>query len=469
MNLQSIKVSETKQSMTNTKGRTEGPAFDDLVKSIKEKGVLVPVLARKLEGKDKVGKWEVIAGNRRLAAAREAGLEEIPAKIVEMTDDEAREAQIVENLQRQDIHPLDEGKAYRELVEASKQDLEAIAVKVGKSIMYVRDRLLLTNLISKAVKEFKDGKIHAGHAALIARLSEKMQKRAIEWLDGYGEHTTADLREWIQNNLLSEIVPWKDDEKLVEAVGGCEECKGKGGDLFGKKAAESCTNPKCYAQRIAAYIQIKTTENPELVRVSMSYGRSEKEGPLSRSEYSVIDSKKDACDMEKKGIVVEGEGMGRIIRFCNDPVCKKHAAQHSDTPYKLSDKEKEARKKEKQKQKALAEKQTKEFQKAILKVKDVLPVKHVTALFEFAMKVRGFSQQQPLAKLLGLEPIKSKEMRGWSSETEKEVMVSDWEKTLRKYADDNGAAGKMRVVFGLLMPHPSQHDSESFSEAIKKL
>lgn len=100
MELRSIKLSECFESPTNPRGsKFEGREFDELVASIREKGVLMPILVRAHKGK-----FEVIAGNRRFRAAKEAAFTEIPARIVEMTDIQAREAQIVENLQRADVH-----------------------------------------------------------------------------------------------------------------------------------------------------------------------------------------------------------------------------------------------------------------------------------------------------------------------------------------------------------------------------
>jgi ParB family transcriptional regulator, chromosome partitioning protein len=235
MNLRTIKVVEAKPSETNVKGRDRGPAFEELVASVKEKGVLSPVLVRPISAKD--AKWEVVAGNRRLAAARKAGLEEIPAVVREMTDIEAREAQIVENLQRENIHPLDEGEAYRALIEESGYEIKAVAAKVGKSERYVRSRLVLTNLIAKAAKAFREDAIHAGHAELISRLDHKDQEQALEYvLDGDADMD--DLRRWIQRSTFAALAanpPWTGDE-IAAALEDCEECPQKGVNLFGDKA-----------------------------------------------------------------------------------------------------------------------------------------------------------------------------------------------------------------------------------------
>src|ERR1035441_7098690 len=104
MQLQEVKVSACYESETNPRGKDfGGKAFDELVASIREKGVLTPILVR--PSTMKKGDFEVVAGNRRFRAAYQLKLETIPAQVQAMTDSEAREAQIVENLQRQDVHP----------------------------------------------------------------------------------------------------------------------------------------------------------------------------------------------------------------------------------------------------------------------------------------------------------------------------------------------------------------------------
>ena len=195
MELQNVKIKDCVELPTNPRGsKFEGAEFNELVASIKEKGVLMPILVRPQKGK-----YEVVAGNRRFRAAQTLRLSEIPARVVEISDTEVREAQIVENLQRADVHPLEEGTAYRNLIEQSGYDVAAVAAKVGKSESYVRDRLVLTNLIKPGQTAFRSGAMTAGHAALIARLDEKQQKDAVEYAsDEYDRPSTADLREWIQ-------------------------------------------------------------------------------------------------------------------------------------------------------------------------------------------------------------------------------------------------------------------------------
>lgn len=159
-------------SPLNPAGRTKGHEFDELVASVRTHGVLVPILVRPVKSG-----YELVAGHRRLAAARAAGLAVISAVARELSDEASLELQLVENLQRSDIHPLEEAEGYRQL-QLHKLDVARIAEKIGRSVAYVYDRLKLSNLTPELKKHFRDGDIAAGHAVILARLSQKDQARA---------------------------------------------------------------------------------------------------------------------------------------------------------------------------------------------------------------------------------------------------------------------------------------------------
>ena len=468
MELKNLPIAKCYESPTNPRGtKFEGPEFDELVASIKEKGVLMPILAREIKGK-----FEIVAGNRRLRAASKAGLMEIPARIATMSDTEAREAQIVENLQRADIHPLEEGEAYRQLIEKSGYDISAVGAKVGKTEGYIRDRLVLTNLTKKAKEQFRAGTFHAGHASLIGRLDEKQQKDALEYLDqqttwdGTKTHaSTSDLRKWIQKRALADSIknpPWTNDEDAKAVLGGCDECKGMGGDLFGKKAVDACTNPTCYANRLAAYMDIQLKKEPSLVKLSGYY--SETDGLPGQNARKEITTKK-GCAHEEHGIVVVGDGMGRVIRFCRSGDCKQHWPEEKPRggQYKPTPKEVAERKKLAQAEKAKTEKNASAFRTALAKESVPLSKKHIDSLFALSIDSHGSFSQQALVKLLGLEAVQAK------STYAKRGFVNDYEATLVKYATDQDK--KLQVVFGLLMPSaPDQHSGEArFKKAIAQL
>lgn len=354
-----IELGEIAFSPTNTRGKGDNLNLTDLVASIKEKGVLMPILVRPNKKKDG---FEVVAGHRRLAASKLAGLKSIPARILDLTDVEAREAQIVENLQREDVHPLDEGKAYRDLIEKSKPHytIEDVAEKVGKSTKYVRSRLQLTNLIEKAAEKFKSGKLPIAHAALIAHLDEKQQAAALkECFSTYGGEDVVDLddlRDWIRDlsfETYKKQQPWKDDKELAAAVGECVECP-KGADLFGEKAPEECSDPRCYARKMSAFIELKKKEFADkkepVTLVSTSYmsdsGKASNKGILRTSDYTEVTTKKK-CEFEKTGLVVYGSDLGKVMRICTDKKCKVHRSQYSSS-YEHTPEEKAKRKKEKE-------------------------------------------------------------------------------------------------------------------------
>jgi ParB family chromosome partitioning protein len=448
MNQQLLPVAKCYESETNPRGKKfDSHLFDELVASVRQKGVLVPVLAR--PKKKNAKEFEIVAGNRRYRAACLAGFAEIPVLVKDMTDEEAREAQIIENLQRADIHPLEEGEAYRALIEESKFDVKAVAAHVGKSESYIRDRLLLSGLIPTAKKALREGTITAGHASLIGRLDSKVQKEALEYCESYGEPDIADLREWIRNREYADMsnAPWKNDEAMNAALGGCEECEGKGGDLFGAKAADACTNPKCYARRMAAYIAIKLKDTPELSRLSSHYGRSDTEGVLSRSEYTELHSKKDKCELERKGIVVEGDGIGRIIRFCAGSSCETHGDDHT-AGYNATPEEKaKLRAQRKKEREAAAKKAQKDFEKldALLsRLEAPLSSKHLAVLFDLAIDAAGHHFTQQACKRRKLQYVLT-EHAGWNG---KKIKTRDYGATLKKAGTDD--TEKLRIIVEVL-------------------
>ncbi len=173
----SIPLDQIDRSPLNPRRTVTGDQLEELAASIREKGLLQPVLVRSLNG---AGRYELVCGHRRFAAAQMVGLEELPAIVRELDDQAVLEIQVVENLQRADLHPLEEAESYRRLLLVKGYDVARIAEKIGRSVKYVYDRVKLLELTKEAKKLFLDGKISAGHATLLARLSPKDQARAID-------------------------------------------------------------------------------------------------------------------------------------------------------------------------------------------------------------------------------------------------------------------------------------------------
>jgi ParB family chromosome partitioning protein len=139
--------------------------LDELVASLRERGIIQPIVARPVQGATDV--YEIIAGERRWRAAQRAGLHEVPVVIIEANDAEALQLAIIENVQRTDLNPLEEAEGYRALIEEFGNSQDEIAKIVGKSRSHVANTLRLLKL-PEAIKSYiHSGKLFAGHARML--------------------------------------------------------------------------------------------------------------------------------------------------------------------------------------------------------------------------------------------------------------------------------------------------------------
>ena len=146
--------------------------LDDLTNSIKERGVIQPIIVRK--SKDKNSKFEIIAGERRWIAARQAGLHDIPVVITDVDDLKSLEFAIVENVQRHDLNPLEEAQGYKRLIDEFSYDQEKVSKFIGKSRSYITNALRLLNLPSEVLRFVEEKKISAGHAKILVGLENSL-------------------------------------------------------------------------------------------------------------------------------------------------------------------------------------------------------------------------------------------------------------------------------------------------------
>jgi ParB family chromosome partitioning protein len=153
--------------------------LQELVQSVRDKGVLQPLLVRKIDDG-----YELIAGERRLTAAKEAGLDEVPAIVMEATDREALELALVENLQREDLNLIEEADGYRVLCEKFSMTQEQVAEHVGKARVTVTNVMRVLGLPEKVKELIAAGVLSAGHAKVLLSLptveeQEKMARRVV--------------------------------------------------------------------------------------------------------------------------------------------------------------------------------------------------------------------------------------------------------------------------------------------------
>lgn len=167
-----VQISPNPDQPRKTFNETE---LQDLAKSIKEQGVLVPIILRSVQNKPYL--YEIVAGERRYRAAQIAGLIEIPALVKTLTDQNAMEIALIENVQRENLNPIEEADGYKNLMEKCQYSLTDVSKLIGKSESYIRN-LMRINSLPESVKELiKDGQISASHARTIA-VSENPEQLA---------------------------------------------------------------------------------------------------------------------------------------------------------------------------------------------------------------------------------------------------------------------------------------------------
>jgi ParB family chromosome partitioning protein len=178
----SLPTGELNPSPSNPRKSFDQEELKELARSIAAQGVIEPLIVRSR----KEGGYEVVAGERRLRAAKLAKLSELPCLVRQLTDRQVMEVQLVENLERRDLSALEEAEGFAALIALSKRDggeavdVPAVAKRIGKSESYVFQRLKLIELIDPLKKMLNKGEITAGHAILVARLKPEAQTSVME-------------------------------------------------------------------------------------------------------------------------------------------------------------------------------------------------------------------------------------------------------------------------------------------------
>lgn len=144
--------------------------LDELVASVREKGVLSPILVRDMPGHD--GHYEIIAGERRWRASQLAGLDEVPVIVKDVTDVEAMEIALIENVNREDLTILEEAEGYQRLMTACGHTQESLAKVLGKSRSYIANSMRLLQLPNDVKDMLNDGRLSAGHARTLVTMPE---------------------------------------------------------------------------------------------------------------------------------------------------------------------------------------------------------------------------------------------------------------------------------------------------------
>lgn len=274
-----IELSLIDKSAFNPRKTFDENSLNELSQSIREKGVIQPIVCRPVGDR-----YEVVCGERRYRAAILAELTAIPACIKNLSDEEAEEFAITENLQRKDVSPLEEADAFSKLVSTGKYDASLLALKFGKSETFIRGRLKLSNLIAGLRDMLEQDTINIGVAGVLADYPDELQNKI------YSEHFTADClpyQSWTEYkvNRLREAIEQAYSTKLDKYSFDKEECKNcpfntATFSLFvdDDSSIGTCTKRECLTDKNTMYIYQQVVElqraNPEFCICKHSYWAS---------------------------------------------------------------------------------------------------------------------------------------------------------------------------------------------------
>ncbi len=353
-------------SKTNPRRAPSQETLQDLASDIAIRGVTQAILSRPHNGR-----YEVVYGQRRFLASGMAKKQTIPSVVRELTDEEVFDLQVVENLQREELHPLEESAAFQRLYKKAYSETKShddairqVAERLGKKHkpQYIAKRLKLQNLIEPVKADFRDDVLLEGHAEELARLRPEEQTSAYEWLKSHHVEGAnrrkvqilpgvPELRHWVQEHIFLDLTkaPFDiNDPTLNPKIGACVSCQFKTGNqpaLFGDvRQNDTCTVPSCWREkRNNRLIQITNAHAKELgvkkvLKIGLGYESWNRDGiPVDAyvefgSPFGVVKPGNE-CKLTKPGVVTfighpgdaAGNKVGSPLLVCtNVQDCSKH-------------------------------------------------------------------------------------------------------------------------------------------------
>lgn len=272
---ENVSLALIQPSAFNPRKTFDEAALKELSDSIASQGVLQQIGLRPIADTDR---YEIIFGERRYRASVMAGLETIPADIYDVTDDEAVEIAVTENLQREDVSPIEEANAYQSLMDSGRYDVQSLAVQFGKSEAYIRTRLKFTSLIPEIAQLLEADAITMSVASEICRYGTDIQKEVYEKhlcenSYGYGSWRglkASEVARRIEQNFTTDLERYSFDK------GMCASCphNTKNLLLFCEGTCGKCTNRKCLEDMNASYLVDKAVDMiAEFPAYSLRQGR----------------------------------------------------------------------------------------------------------------------------------------------------------------------------------------------------
>ncbi|MDC2222851.1 ParB/RepB/Spo0J family partition protein [Bacteroides thetaiotaomicron] len=260
-NITLVAVANIQPSNYNPRKRFDETGLDELAESIKQQGVLQPITVRPIAN---TGRYEIVFGERRYRATVIAGSEEIPAIISELSDEEAQEMAVTENLQRKDVTPTEEANAYKQLIDSGRHTVETLSVLFGKSENYIRTRLNFSILIPELAELLDADIITISVASEICRYGEDVQREVYEnhLKEGILHHSSWRGRKAKE---IAELIEQKftiDLERYAFDKTECASCRHNTNNLllFNDGGCGQCANRACLSEMNAAFLKEKAMQ-----------------------------------------------------------------------------------------------------------------------------------------------------------------------------------------------------------------
>lgn len=298
--IRQIPLAQLHESPFNTRRNFNQASLQELADNIKAVGILQPLQVRANmvdplapNPDDMFDGYEVVFGHRRLRAAKLAGLTSVPCMVAKLTEQEARRAQIAENLQREDVHPIEEAEGFQALIDQHDTTVEQLIEQTGKSKSYIYGRLKLLNAIEPVRQACMAGKIGAEVALLLARIhNHKLQQKALDAVraNDNGNMTPEDggaksfrrIREFLRERFtldLKEAIFDTADSLLLANAGACTTCPKRSAnspvhqdlvaderpyrgnpDIVEHGRPNLCTDPDCFDAKKKQHLANKAAE-----------------------------------------------------------------------------------------------------------------------------------------------------------------------------------------------------------------
>lgn len=336
-----IPIGQLQPSPTNPRKRFPEESIEELATSIREQGVIEPLIVRKVTAGGDGVSHEIVCGERRYRASSRTNLERLPCIVRDLTDDQVLDIQIHENLHREDVHPMDEAYGYKFLKKKLGCDDHELATRVGKPEAYVQNRLKLNDLMPGAQKSLEKNELPLGHALEIVKFKDPKIQEAIfkecfrsDWSYGTSVTSARPLKSvlaYINRTFLLQLskapfnIKATDLRKDALACGDCPDRTGATPGLFTNYEAaknDNCLNKACYEGKIEQNFQNKLAAlaidlNVDVKNVPLVDFNSYVQGGKVLGYYEVTQATKK--DADKKGVLVgisaSSDSYGKTVYF----------------------------------------------------------------------------------------------------------------------------------------------------------